>query len=229
MNQCDHKIKIIGLGGIGSILSEKLSRFLNFSKDNAKITLIDGDKYEVKNFVRQDFANIGNKSDVKKFELGNKFDTIEYESFPFYVTQDKVKDLIENGDVVFLAVDNHKTRKVVSDFVKTLNDIVLISGGNDYIDGNVQIYIKEGGEEKTPAITDYHPEIDEPDDKSPEEMGCEELAKSEPQLYFTNLFAATLMCCSFYNVLKGDRKISEVYFDIEQMNSMSKQRELIKK
>jgi hypothetical protein len=58
-------------------------------------------------------------------------------------------------------------------------------------------------------------------------MSCEELSKAgEPQLYFTNLTAATLMCCAFLNALKENYQYSEVYFDIESMNSNSKMRTL---
>ena len=40
-------IIIIGLGGVGSILCEKISRFLNFDKKvDPMLTLIDGDYYE---------------------------------------------------------------------------------------------------------------------------------------------------------------------------------------
>ena len=38
------RIVIIGLGGIGSILCDKVSRFVNFKKDQeTSITLVDGD------------------------------------------------------------------------------------------------------------------------------------------------------------------------------------------
>jgi molybdopterin/thiamine biosynthesis adenylyltransferase len=232
VNYCglEHKIKIIGLGGIGSILSEKISRFLNYLPEHkSEITLVDGDTYEQKNFERQEFTNIGNKAKVKTFELESKFDNIEFKTFSFYVNNLIIGTLIEEGDIVFLAVDNHKTRKIVSDFAKTLDNIILISGGNDFYDGNVQIYVRKGGEDVTPSLTDYHPEIDEPDDKSPDEMGCEELSKAgEPQLYFANLTAATMMCCAFYNVLQGNLKASEVYFDIKTMKVDSKSRELKK-
>lgn len=229
MYHSGHTIKIIGLGGIGSILSEKISRFINYSNTKANVTLIDGDEYETKNFERQDFSNMGNKAQVKSFELQSKFNNIEFKSFPFYVNKDVIDTLIEDGDTVFLAVDNHKTRKLVSDYSKSLNNITLISGGNDYVDGNVQIYVRKGGEDLTPSLTDYHPEIDEPDDKSPDEMSCQELsAAGEPQLYFTNLAAATLMCCAFYNVLQENYKNSEAYFDITTMKVDSKSRELKK-
>jgi hypothetical protein len=56
-------------------------------------------------------------------------------------------------------------------------------------------------------------------------MSCEELANSEPQLYFTNLWVATIMCSAFYNaVIKNELKASEIYFDLKHMSTVSHER-----
>jgi hypothetical protein len=92
-------------------------------------------------------------------------------------------------------------------------------------DGNVQLYVRKGGVDLTPDLCAYHPEIANPDDKLPDEMSCEELSKSEPQLYFTNLGVATLMCWMFHNaVINEQYERSEVYFDINQMAADAKVR-----
>ena len=50
MEDLMEQIVIIGLGGIGSVLCDKISRFSNFKKDQeTSITLVDGDYYEEKN------------------------------------------------------------------------------------------------------------------------------------------------------------------------------------
>lgn len=223
-------IKIIGLGGIGSVLSEMMSKYVNYLKPEGEdkhkyITLIDGDEYEAKNWERQNFTKIGNKAEIKKNELSEKFKDIVFCSIPFYVDEQVIDGLIKNGDIVFMGVDNHKTRKLVSDYCSNLDDITLISGGNEYTDGNVQIYIRKGGEDITPSLTDYHPEIRNPSDKLPTEMSCEELMNSEPQLYFTNTTVAVIMCWMFYNfIIKKNILNSEVYFDMLTMSSVSRYR-----
>lgn len=219
-------IKIIGLGGVGTILSEKICRFLNYlGRDEVGVTLIDGDYFELKNFERQDFTQLGNKAEVKVQELKEKFDKILFDAVPCFVDERTVSGVIEDDDVVLLAVDNHKSRNIVSNYCRSLQDIILISGGNDFTDGNVQIYVRKGGKDLTPSLAAYHPEIQDPKDKTPEEMSCEELSKSEPQLYFTNLGVATIMCWAFYNVVIENRcKFSEVYFDILTMSSSAKVR-----
>jgi molybdopterin/thiamine biosynthesis adenylyltransferase len=224
-----NEISIVGLGGIGSILSNTISKFINSKVDDNKrvtINLIDGDDYEVKNLDRQEFFRYGNKAESKANELRDKFSNISFRDYPQFVDEENISKIIKEDDLVFLAVDNHKTRKLVSDYVSKLENITLISGGNELEDGNVQLYIRKGGKDLTPSLTDYHPEIRNPEDKHPNEMSCEELQKSEPQLYFTNLGVATFMAFTFYNVLKENNNFSEVYFDMNTMKADSKTRKI---
>ena len=219
-------ISIIGLGGVGSILSERICRFLNFSDDiKTEMLLVDGDTYEQKNYERQEFIQIGNKADIKATELQMKFPGIHFKAMEAFVNETNIADVIKEEDIVFLCVDNHKTRMIVSNYCKNLKDVMLISGGNEFTDGNVQLYVRKDGKDLTPDLCAYHPEIANPNDKLPEEMSCEELSHSDPQLYFANLGVATLMCWTFYNaVVRGQYERSEVYFDILTMSSDAKLR-----
>jgi len=219
------EISIIGLGGIGSVLSNAISRYVDTDKTipSSEINLVDGDEYELKNRERQEFLELGDKSTVKCQELSYKFKNISYHDYPYYLDESLIPNIVKENSIIFVAVDNHKTRKLISDYAKKLDDITVISGGNELTDGNIQIFIKKGGIDLTPNLTDYHPEIKNPIDKSPDEMSCEELSKSEPQIYFTNVAVASHMCNAFYNIIKNENfNISEVYFDILTMNSNSK-------
>lgn len=218
-------IVVIGLGGIGSILIDRLCRFINFSSElkNTEMILVDGDIYETKNFERQDFIRMGNKADIKVYELEPKFENIAFDVIDYYINEKNISDIIKTNDIVFICVDNHKSRMIINNYCKTLDDITIISGGNELTDGNVQLYVRKGGVDLTPDLCAYHPEIANPDDKLPDEMSCEELSVSEPQLYFTNLGVATVMCWMFYNsVFKDQHERSEVYFDITTMTADAK-------
>lgn len=218
-------IKIIGIGGIGTILSDKLARFLEHFNARSNITLIDGDTFERKNLERQEFDDFGPKASSKARELSKRYLKNHFSGFDQFITEENISKIIKEGDIVFIGVDNHKTRKIISDYVKSLQDVVVISGGNEYIDGNVQLFIRKEGKSVTPSLTDYHPEIAEPTDKHPDEMSCEELENVEPQLLFTNLMVASIMCCCFYNVVvKENIDYCEVYFDILSCKSDSKKR-----
>ena len=63
------EIKAIGIGGIGCALLPFLCRYLQDSGDKARITLIDGDRFERGNAARQAFSGLGNKAEVKAGEL----------------------------------------------------------------------------------------------------------------------------------------------------------------
>lgn len=216
-------ITVIGLGGVGSILVERMSRFLNYTAESeAKMLFVDGDTYEPKNYERQEFSQMGNKADIKVSDLAIKFPNIDYDSYPAYINEANTADVIKDGTIVFMCVDNHKSRNIINNYCKVLNNVTLISGGNEWTDGNVQLYVRRDGKDLTPDIAAYHPEIATPDDKLPEEQTCEQLADSAPQLYFANLGVATLMCWAFYNaIMKEQYTVSEAYFDMLQMATVA--------
>lgn len=212
-------IKLIGVGGIGCALAPFLARYLQSEQrltgEEVRITLVDGDEFESKNASRQSFEGLGNKAKVKASELARSFPEISFRAIPEYVGAANLPHVIKEGELVFLAVDNHATRCAVSRHCEALSDVVLISGGNDYTDGNVQVYIRRGGRDLTAPLTRYHPEIGDPKDKSPAEMSCEELAaQAAPQLLFMNLGVASAMLNAFYAWRSGRLGYGEVYLDI---------------
>ncbi len=221
-------IKIIGLGGVGTILADALSRYLNYSDISyVKMTFVDGDSYEKKNLTRQLFEKYGNKAKSKSDELSEKFsEKIEYDYFPIYLNISNVSSILQDNDIIFVAVDNFKTRKIISDYCLNLNNSTIILGGNEYTDGNVQIFCRKEGKNLTPTIDKYHREIKNPSDVSPEEMSCEELAQSEPQLFFMNMMIACYMCAGFYNVLIKNKIHPETYIDMIEMKSVSRERQI---
>ena len=223
------EIKVIGVGGIGCALLPHLCRYLNYGSPypgdgdggapgpRARVTLVDGDDFEERNAARQAFGAAGNKARVKAAELAREFEALSLRSVPEYIHEGNAASLIGEGDVVFLAVDNHRTRKVVSDHCHTLRSAVLISGGNDLTDGNVQVYERRDGRDVTLPLTQFHPEIAEPRDRSPAEMSCEELARAgAPQLLFANLAVASAMLNAYYAWQQEALAYGEVYLDILQ-------------
>ena len=216
------KIVIVGLGGIGSWVVQALCPYLAFSGKSWTLVLVDGDEYEERNRSRQAFDSLGFKAEIQASWVARKYPQISVRSITQYLSADgaedtyPVQEAISSDDIVFSCVDNHKTRKMVADHCAKLRDVVLISGGNDYTDGNVQFFVRVAGENKTCILEKYHEEIARPRDKAPYELSCEELASSSPQLIFANLMAATLMLNAFYayEQKKLDWQKPEVYFDI---------------
>jgi molybdopterin/thiamine biosynthesis adenylyltransferase len=211
------EIKAIGIGGIGCALLPFLCRYLQYAGERARLTLIDGDRFERANAPRQSFGRLGNKAEVKALELAQEFEALSFRAAPEYVDADNLRRLIVEGDTVFLMVDNHASRLLVDRHAATLDDLTLISGGNDYEDGNIQVYLRREGLDLTPRLARYHPEIARPQDRHPAELSCEELmAAGAPQLLFTNLMVASLMLNAFYTLRQAPPAYCEVYLDIRQ-------------
>ena len=224
------RVIVIGQGGIGSYLTLALCRYLNFTNYCKKVVLVDGDRYSRGNLERQNIKatdETKNKAQAQSEQLRTWFNTLTLVPVPEFVTVKNVSEIISEKTIVFLAVDNHATRKIVSDQCKRLQNVVLISGGNELIDGNVQVFLKRNGRSRNPPIEKFHPEIEFPKDRNPAEISCEELARmpGSEQIIFTNLMAACLMLNAFHTIVtENPLRYSEVYFDIEQNKSLPRQR-----
>ena len=122
---------------------------------------------------------------------------------PAYLDESNLDYHVEDGDLVMLAVDCMKTRRLVDEYAKTLNNILVISMGNELTDGDVQIYCRVGGVDITPSIQDGHPEVSTADNPTRSEMSCEQIAAmpSGGQLIFANLQAATVGVSSAWKFL----------------------------
>lgn len=222
------RVKVIGLGGVGSIVARYGAVFLAAQRRNTWMCLIDGDAFEPSNASRMIFGRHGNKAQVIRKELLPRFkdSRLGLIAVDEYVRPDNIKRLIQHGDIVMMCVDNHKTRKLVSDYCAKLNTVVLISGGNDGVVkekgkvkrrgtyGNVQLFVRSKNQSLGPTIDQYHPEIKEPKDKHPEELNCTELVVSTPQILFANLAVASAMLNTLLLHLSRVDHYAELCFDI---------------
>lgn len=216
------RVVIVGLGGIGSNLVEPLCRFVSFSQKEQvpkRVILIDGKAYKERNRERQKFSALANKAETTKEWLSPISPDLVIEAKPCFVDKNNILALVREDDIVFLGCDNHSTRKLISDHIASLENALLISGGNELYDGNIQVYERKNGEDSTPPLTFQHPEIEEPADRNPSELSCEELAKAgEPQLLPVNLTVATLMLNAFTAWVGGFLSYYEIYFDLKTGN-----------
>src|SRR5439155_14366141 len=189
-------VKLIGLGGVGSILARYGAIFLASLGPEVRLVLIDGDTFEPANSTRMFFPDYGNKAAVVRSELLPRFaeSNLSLIAVEEFLTPENVTRLIHPGDICLLCVDNHATRKLVNDYCSGLAEICLISGGNDGVGtdgsgvarrgtfGNVQIYLRLDNLDLTPPLTHQHPEIAQPADRIPTEQNCTELVASVPQI-----------------------------------------------
>jgi hypothetical protein len=228
------RIVIIGLGGIGLWLVRGVATFLAglISGDGTgrqlELLLCDGDAFQPENGYRMDIPDFGNKAAVVGRELLERIQTphviVRWRSE--YASPTNIHELILNKDCVLLACDNHKTRSLVGEFCAggTLEDVVLISGGNDGVEhglngtyGNVQVYVRQRGSDLTAPLARFHPEIAHPVDKSPDELSCLEQVAGAPQLALANMAVASAMCSALLRLMMpvaGERMYDEVALDV---------------
>ncbi len=212
------RLKIIGIGGIGTNLLAFLPRYLTYQwkgRGGIEVTLIDGDRFEGRNEDRQIFDTQDNKAEVTAARLRREFPSLAIFSVAEFVTPQNVGAVIRPRDIVLLAVDNHATRKLVFGRCRGLANVTLISAGNDLVDGSVMVYIRKKGKDVTDPVR-LHPEIQFPQDKNPgEDPSClAQAAAGEPQLVITNMAAALGMAMALFQILEGRVPAEEVYFDI---------------
>lgn len=223
-------IKLIGLGGVGSIVARYLTAFLASIDEPTRLVLIDGDEFEPRNAERMLFSRCGNKAAVVRDDL---LPLVEAESLTIaaveeYATDENLARLVAEGDVVLLCVDNHATRKLMSDHCRGLGDVCLVSGGNDGVGedgsgrvqrgtfGNVQIHLRRGGVDQTPPLDAFHPEIESPRDALPNDVSCTEALITVPQILFTNLATASAMLNAFFLHICGALSYPELCFDVAE-------------
>jgi hypothetical protein len=225
-----HSIKLIGLGGVGGIVARYAVAYCAAAASDTRVMLIDGDRFEPRNAERMLFSRCGSKAAVVRDDLlpfveDAPLTLVAIEEF---ATPENLPRLVLEGDIVLLAVDNHATRKLVGDHCAQLDDVCLISGGNDGVGedasgtllrgsyGNVQIHVRKGGEDVSPPIAAYHPEISSPRDTPPGDMSCTEAITHVPQILFTNLAVASAMLNSLYLHGCGALGYPELCFDVAE-------------
>jgi hypothetical protein len=216
-------LRLIGQGGIGGIVTRVLARLLHALAVESPLYLIDGDAYELRNRERMEFRTLGNKAVITAQELAQEFEQLTVLPVPAYVSPANIAELITTGDICFLMVDNHASRRLIATHCEQLQDIVLVSGGNDGVDakhagvfGNCQLFVRQQGVSLTNPLTRFHPEIEQPQDKAPYDMSCGELVHAGVgQLLITNLAVASTMLNAFLGWLVSDQPLyEEVYLDV---------------
>jgi len=223
---------LVGAGGIGTWLAAGLVRLLEWKFHGSALIIVDGDTYEEKNKERQDFLKLGNKAVVKAAELVPQFPNTTIIPLPKWVVDDNfngvtdddspkitASQLIREGDVVFAVVDNFAARKILFDAATKLNNIDVFTGGNDDdLFGSIYHYQKRDGVEITAHPAEFHPEYDNPPDKNPGELSCQDRSQIEggTQLLATNMAVASFILGRVQKTIVSNQspEETEIFFDL---------------
>ena len=218
-------IFVIGLGGTGSHLIGPLVQLMRFHPEGTNdFTLIDGDKYEDSNAVRQVCGdeNIGkNKARATAERL--RLESIK--TVTQYIDQEKFSALLEatvkkeDCFLVVPCVDNHATRKAILDSLEEdgYQNFVWISPGNSFDKGLVVLHIKEEGEALTVHPASKYPDFAEPEDAIPVAGDdCISHIPSSPQLITANFTAACATLNAISNMLDEKGWYEEYHFNVRK-------------
>ena len=106
--------------------------------------------------------------------------------------------------VIFLCVDNAKTRYEVSKYAETFNDILVINGGNEKTWGQVTVYERRDGIALDPNLPDLFPNVKADTDLRPDEVDpCTHIAPKHDQVADTNEIVAVFMRKLFSIWIRG--------------------------
>ena len=129
------------------------------------------------------------------------------------------EDRENEGDIVFAVVDNFAARKIIFDSASRLNNVDVFTGGNDdALFGSVYHYQKRDGKQITEHPVAFHPEYENPPDKNPGELSCQQRSEIEggTQLLATNMAVAALILGRVQKTIVLDQspEETEIYFDL---------------
>lgn len=236
---------IVGAGGVGGWLAAGLARMVEYKDPGSLLIIVDGDSFEPKNHDRQDFTVYGNKAEVRAAELQPQFPQTVVIGLSRWVVSDtdlpnkagdddddddalvsvsriRVSELIEDGDIVYAVVDNFAARKVIFDHAATLTNVDVFTGGNDdNLYGSIYHYRRRDGYDITDHPQLMHPEYEDPPDRNPGVLSCQERAAIEggTQLLATNQAVSAFLLGRTHHTLFADdpgdiAEQAEIFFDL---------------
>jgi hypothetical protein len=149
-------------------------------------------------------------------------------------------DYKRNAAVIFLCVDNVKTRYEVSKYAEYhLPNCIVINGGNEKTSGHVTVFEQIDGIKQDPNIYEVYPNINDTSDKRPDELACTSIAPQHDQIAVTNSIVANVMMAMFNKWVRqgldkvdkrGNRsRVNEVIIDTESMTMMPLYHPLVEK
>lgn len=207
----------VGTGGTGSQLLNNLCRFISIMRARGikiSLTLIDGDRFEQKNFANQNISknDIGkNKAEALATRYSAIYDfTINYVDRYIYSADELIEILMNTlsysvTPIIIGAVDNNATRKVINEVFEDLHTCIYLDSGNgtDNMEGQCVIGYRCNKKELLAPIAKLYPEVLEDNDLVENVVGCDVISEGEsPQHIATNTLAANILFGNLCSILE---------------------------
>lgn len=209
MLNIERKILLLGLGGRGSNIVTHIARLIKSKYTNIQLILCDGDRVEEKNLNRQvGFfrENLGqNKAKVLAEQINYMYDINCQYIDHYWNVQDFGRIPINRDDIVITEVDNHVTRLLFANALKT-SDFFWIDGANDKETGSTFI-CRNFQLNDTISLNinrfSYYPSIMNELDIHPDDRSCADHIASGEQDYSVNILGAAIDFAVLERYLNG--------------------------
>ena len=211
----------IGAGGTGTHLIGPILAYLDTYHRNRneewQYVVVDGDNFDAKNAERQLFES-GMTGSNKAQAMATMYNRYPVLAVPRFIGRDDLPEMMSEGDTVIICADNHSIRALVEERALQMQNVVVINGGNEMHDGNVQLWVREGGENKTPRLSYLHPEIRFESEEDRSAMSCQQAAQlpGGGQLILANQQSASWMLAALWRYHEGVWRSgwTELQFDL---------------
>lgn len=232
----------VGTGGNGGYLVQRLSKMLHSFSQTKKMnftfsyTLIDGDKVEQKNLLRQPFitSDIDQpKAKILAERYGQAYDIPIFYQTSYINNADELKQAFQLPPDYSMAlyipiligcVDNNATRQIMHQVFMDSKRMIYLDAGIDSVlfdkEGNVEIEsgysgqvvcgLRNKGKTILPPVGEVYPDILRDKDSRLPTEACGETIINYPQRMQTNEVAAIVLA-GYLNTILGDYQIISHY------------------
>lgn len=238
----------IGTGGNGGYLTQRLAKMIysfmrSFPHRRYRYTLVDGDRVEDKNLLRQPFIEEDlemPKAQILAERYSNAYDITICFKDSYMESVSDIEKLFTSGHgripVLLGCVDNNATRQLMHEFFEKTPSLIYIDSGIDAVlrkgtsteieesgySGQVVCGVKLGGKVLLePAGHIYNSILEDKDSILPTQQACGEQVVYYPQRMQTNE-AAALAMTGYLNTLLSDLRIVSHYTNFNAYTNLSK-------
>jgi molybdopterin/thiamine biosynthesis adenylyltransferase len=210
---------LVGCGGIGQFLIPAAVKLLQYHpKGTLDITIMDGDNYTPKNYVRQYVTKV---NDNKAEAIGKQLASKNVKIIPKYLDRSNITNILSSliqPILIVPCVDNMATRYLILRELEKIDikSYYWLCPGNSYDTYQVSFFRKLEGERDLYAHPfDRYSNLAQPDDYMPN--SCIEEVESSPQLLSANINAAAITLSYLTNILDNIPLPQEVYGDVRKL------------
>ncbi|WP_339757344.1 HesA/MoeB/ThiF family protein [Algoriphagus aquimarinus] len=149
------KVLVVGAGGLGCAVLPYLA-----SAGVGSLDIVDGDKVELSNLHRQVLYSEKSIGEFKVFESEKALSSMNSEltitTYPVFLTQENVENLLSENDLVIDATDNTEVRYILDEACRVAGK-AMIYGSIFRFQGQVSVFNYQGG----PSYRSLFPEEDQ--------------------------------------------------------------------